>query len=599
MRRSPRTALLVGSIVAMTVLAPARTVMAAELLVDGFESGTLAQWNPTLNFTTQQSVVRAGSWAGRATATNDAAYASATLATPQADTYLRAFVHVVGHTGSTPLLRMRTATGSVLASLNLNANDELVFKNVVAGTTKNGAVTMPRGVFVELQLHVFVSGAAGMAEVWIDGARNAAMSGSQNFGTTPVGRVVLGRNDVPSSATMDVAYDDVVAATTFVGGDPGGDPPATPTGLTATSVTADAVGLAWNSVSGANGYTVYRDGAAIGTPGTTSFVDGTVDPETAYDYTVDAFNGNGHSPPSVPIQVTTPPAPSGGGIVVRAAGDIACDPADPDFNNNNGSSSRCRHKYTGQLLAGADHVLALGDTQYDCAGLTAFNQAYNPTWGQFKTITHPILSDEDYDTSGTGCGAGGPDGYFSYWGARAGPQPGGYYSFNLGSWHVVALNSECTRQGVGGCDEGSPQNNWLEQDLNASSAQCTIAMLHKPRFASKKNNSQVNAAMLPLWEDLYVDGVEMVLSGDSHFYERFNPQTPQGSANPNGIVQWIVGVGGKSHGGLASPRRANSAKGTGSTFGVLELTLRDGSYDWRFMVEGSSSFSDSGSASCH
>ena len=125
-------------------------------------------------------------------------------------------------------------------------------------------------------------------------------------------------------------------------------------------------------------------------------------------------------------------------------------------------------------------------------------------------------------------------------------------------------------------------------------------MLHKPRFASKANNKpQVNAAMLPLWEDLYAAGVEMVLSGDSHFSERFSPQTPSGASNPNGIVQWIVGVGGKSRGGLATTRRANSVKATSRTFGVLELTLNQGSYDWRFMVEGSFSFSDTGSASCH
>ena len=124
-------------------------------------------------------------------------------------------------------------------------------------------------------------------------------------------------------------------------------------------------------------------------------------------------------------------------------------------------------------------------------------------------------------------------------------------------------------------------------------------MLHKPRFASKANNSQTNAAMLPFWDDLYAAGVEMVLSGDSHFYERFAPQTPQATANANGVVQWIVGVGGKSRGGLATTRKANSVRATAQTFGVLELTLHDGSYDWEFLVEGSFAFSDTGSAACH
>ncbi len=598
MRRSPRITLFIGAVVALSVLAPARPVIAAELLSDNFESGTLQQWSTTQNFTAQQSIVATGAWAGRATTSGDSAHATATLATPQSDVYLRAFVRLVSHTGSTPLLRLRTASGKVIASLNANASNALVLKNVVTGATLNGGVTMPSGAFVELQLHVFVSGSSGMVEVWVGGVKNAPMSGTQNFGTTAVGRVVLGRNDV-AAASMDVVYDDVVVSTTFVGGGGGGTPPPTPTGLTATSTTADAVGLSWNASSGATGYTVYRDGSLLNTSGSASFVDGTVQPETEYSYTVDAFNGSGSSPQSSPpLLVTTPPASSGDGIVVRAAGDIACDPSDSNYNNGNGTASKCRQKWTAQLLGGADDVLALGDTQYNCGGLSAFNQAYHPTWGQHKAMTHPILSDEDYDTSGTGCGAAGADGYFAYWGVQAGPQPGGYYSFDVGSWHIVALNSECSDV-PGGCDEGSPQNNWLEQDLNASGAQCTIAMLHKPRFASKANNSQTNAAMLPFWDDLYAAGVEMVLSGDSHFYERFAPQTPQAAANANGVVQWIVGVGGKSRGGLATARKANSVKATAKTFGVLELTLHEGSYDWEFLVEGSFAFNDTGSAACH
>ena len=248
MRRSPRITLFIGAVVALSVLAPARPVIAAELLSDNFESGTLQQWSTTQNFTAQQSIVAAGAWAGRATTSGDSAHATATLATPQSDVYLRAFVRLVSHTGSTPLLRLRTASGKVIASLNANASNGLVLKNVVTGATLNGGVTMPSGAFVELQLHVFVSGSSGMAEVWVGGVKNAPMSGTQNFGTTDVGRVVLGRNDV-AAASMDVVYDDVVVSTTFVGGGGGGTPPLTPTGLTATSTTADAVGLSWNASS--------------------------------------------------------------------------------------------------------------------------------------------------------------------------------------------------------------------------------------------------------------------------------------------------------------------------------------------------------------
>jgi hypothetical protein len=512
---------------------------------------------------------------------------------------VRAFVDVVSHSGSTPLLRVRTATGKVVATLNVKANDQLTLKNTVTGATLTSNVTITPGTFRELQLHTFVSGGAGRVDVWVDGTQVSALSGTQNLGTTPIGRVVLGRQN-NGSKPMDIVFDDVVFSTTFIGGG-GGTPPLAPTGLIGSAPNSDQVNLSWNASAGATGYNVLRDGAFLGTSGSTSFSDTTVQPETTYSYAVEAFNGAGTSPASASVDVATPPASSGSGIEVIAAGDIACDPADPSYNGGNGTSSKCRQKWTAQLLAGADRVLALGDTQYDCGGLSAFNQSYDPTWGQFKDITHPILSDEDFDNSGTGCGAAGvADGYFAYWGSRAGPNPTGYYSFDAGGWHIIALNSECNDV-PGGCAEGSPQNDWLEQDLAASGAQCTIAMLHEPRFRSKKNGSQVGSDMKPFWDDLHAAGAEMVLSGDSHFYERFGPQTPNGAFDPNGVVQWVIGVGGKSRGGLAgaSARLPNSEAATSQMFGVLELTLKAGSYDWQFLKDGSKSFSDTGSASCH
>jgi hypothetical protein len=319
-------------------------------------------------------------------------------------------------------------------------------------------------------------------------------------------------------------------------------------------------------------------------------------PDTSYNYTVDACNAIGCSSQSPQLPVTTPPA-SGGDTVVMAAGDIACDPTDANFNNGNGTASKCRQKFTGQLLTGADHVLPLGDTQYECAGLTAYNQSYNLTgWGTNKSISHPILSDEDYDTVGTGCGAAGADGYFSYFGAQA---PADYYFVDdpATGWRFIALNSECSDV-PGGCGENSPQNNFLENALVPG--QCTIAMLHKPRFRSKSNGVHVTASMLPFWQDLTAEDGEILLGGDSHFYERFNPMDVNGNFNATGTVQFVVGVGGKSRGGLAgtSARHPQSAKGTAATFGVLKLTLHPGSYDWQFVVEGSNSFTDTGSAAC-
>ena len=607
-RRSPRAArpLIVALVMTIAIIAPTQTASAATLFSDGFESGTTAGWNTTA-FTAQQTITRTGLWAGRATASNGPAFASKTIS-GQTDVYLRAFVRVVSHSGTNQLLRMSSSTGSgSLVSVNLTSSNQLQVKNNVLATTRSTGITLAQGTFVDLQLHLHIGGANGAVELWVNGALAPGLAGAWDFGTTPIDSVVLGAQ-ASGSPAMDVVYDDVEAATTFIGGGPPPPAPATPTGFQATTVLHNRVDLTWNASSGATGYTVYRGGAFLATTANTSYADTTVQPQNTYQYSVDAFNAGGNSPQSAPpISVTTPAAPPGGGSVVRAAADIACDPADPNYNGGNGTSSQCRQKFTAQLLAGADHVLAIGDAQYNCGGLSAFNTSYDPTWGVYKGITSPILSDEDYDTSGTGCGAAGADGYFSYFNSRLVAQPGntaedpakGYYSFDIGAWHVVALNSECTRI-PGGCGENGAQNNWLEADLAASSAQCEIALLHAPLFTSKQPSGSVDNSVKPLVDDLYAGGVEMVLSGDKHFYERFRPQTPSGLRDDaNGIVQWIVGVGGKSRSGLSTFRRPNSATATAATFGVLELTLNSGSYAWDFIVEGNNGYSDTGTASCH
>ena len=598
-RRRRWKALLVSASVVTGVLLPMHPGAAAELLSDGFESGTLGQWTSSNNFSPQQAIRAAGAWAGRATGSSGSAHATKVLSVPQSDLYVRALVEVVSHAGSTPLLRVRTAGGKIVASLNVNASDKLVLKNVLTGGTRTSALGVTPGAFVDLQLHVLVNGAAGLGEAWANGVRVDDISGAQDFGTTGAGQVVLGRNDT-ASTSMDVVFDDAVISTTFVGGGGGGTAPPTPTGLSATAISATRVDLTWNVSSGATGYALYRDGGLLATPTSTSFSDTTVSPSTLYAYAVAATNGSGSSGASAPVQVSTPPDSGGGGAVVMAAGDIACDPSDGSFNGGNGTATACRQRWTAQLLNGADQVLAVGDTQYDCGGLSAFQQSYNLSWGLYKAITHPILSDEDYDTAGTGCGSAGPDGYFAYWGVQAGPQPGGYYSWDYAGWHFIALNSECSDV-PGGCGEGSPQNNWLEQDLAAHATGCTIAMLHKPRFRSKASGSQVTGAMKAFWDDLVPAGVEAILGGDSHFYERFKPQNAAGNYDPNGMVQWVVGVGGRNLHKLAAPsnRSPNSVTATDQTFGALKLTLHTGSYDWRFLPEGSSTFTDTGSASCH
>jgi hypothetical protein len=558
---------------------------------DGFESGDLSAWTKAVNFQAQQALVFSGAWAGRATTPGGTvAKAFKTLSSPQADIYLDARVHVVSVSGwTTVLLRLLTGSGTPLVSLDVRSSGKLQVRNHVSGTKVKSSTGIDLGSWHEAQLHASVNGSSSLIEVWLDGAKVDDLTLSPtNLGTTPVGRVQLGG----SSSAFDIAFDDVVVDTAFIGG--GGGPPPTPGNLRATGVTSTTVDLAWDPSSGAASYEVRRDGNLVGSPTTTSFHDSGLSPSTTYSYTVAGCNAAGCSAQSDPLQVTTA-APSAA-PVLAAAGDIACDPADPNFNGGNGTATLCRQKYTATLLAGADVVVPLGDDQYECGGLQAFRQSYDPTWGAYKPITRPVVGNHEYGTTGTDCGAAGADGYFSYFGGAA-HGPGGYYSFDVGAWHVVVLNSMCNQ--VGGCGEGSPQNDWLEQDLAASTAACTLAAFHHPRFMSRKDGDFVSDATLPFWEDLYAAGAEIVLNGHWHWYERFDPQDPMGTPDPKGIVEFIVGTGGKSLGTIGSVRAPNSAAGSSDSFGVLKLTLRDGGYDWEFVPEGTSSFSDSGSASCH
>ena len=591
---------------------PAPSAFAAQLFSDNFESGVLVPpWTATSNFTSQTQVVFAGARAGRATTTSAAAYAFTNLSPSQANVYFKTQIHVVSTNGTTPVLRLRqSGAGTNIVSLNVNKNGALVRKNhVTAGQDATSATKLATGGWHELQMHALINGTSSVFEVWLDGTRVNDISGTVSFGTNLIGRAQLASNQ--TSAGYDIAYDDVVIDTAFIGGG-GGTAPPPPTGVTATNVASNRVDLSWNASAGATSYTVLRTpGPNPGGSTTTTFADTTVQPSTQYSYTVVAVNSSGSSAPSSPpVVVTTPPGGGGGGTLVGAAGDIACDPADSDYNGGNGTASRCHMKATAQQLTGVDQILALGDQQYECGGLAAFNQSYAQSWGVagLKNKTHPILADEEYAaTGGTDCGAPGADGYFSYFASVLAAQPGntaedptkGYYSFEVGAWHVVALNSECSE--IGGCSQGSPQYNWLQADLAASSTQCTLAYWHTPRFASKKNGPQVNAATLDFWNLLQAEGAEIMLGGNSHFYERLAPRLPSGALNANGIRQFVVGTGGKSHGGLADPglRLPGSEAGQRTEFGVLKLTLNASSYSWDYDVEGSSSFTDTGTTGCH
>jgi 3',5'-cyclic AMP phosphodiesterase CpdA len=269
--------------------------------------------------------------------------------------------------------------------------------------------------------------------------------------------------------------------------------------------------------------------------------------------------------------------------VVVTAGDIAVCRTDGD-------------EATAKLVEGIDGatVLTLGDNAYPEGSAEDFEECYEPTWGQFKNRIKPVPGNHEYYTEGA-------RGYFEYFGEAAGDPEEGYYSYELRSWHVVALNSNCGEAQIR-CSPSSTQVRWLEEDLAANADEeggCTLAYMHHPRFSSGEEHGSYETVE-PMWEALYEAGAEMVLSGHEHNYERFAPQDPSGKADPQrGIRQFVVGTGGGASDYPILEPLANSEVQNDESYGVLKLTLRPKGYEWRFLSAEGGEFTDSGSARCH
>jgi hypothetical protein len=298
-------------------------------------------------------------------------------------------------------------------------------------------------------------------------------------------------------------------------------------------------------------------------------------------------------------------------MTIVGAGDIAeCSP------DNNAQA-------TAALLASIPGtVLALGDNAYPDGTRTQYANCYdnyrlsdgsifdaNRTawWGQYKDRTMPVVGNHEYHSSKVA------QPYFDYFSAQNGfklprapvpntpANPGltpgkGYYSYDLGSWHIVALNSNCNK--VGGCERTSTQGKWLQNNLaNTTNRQCTLAYFHHPLYST--GNNVTNPNVKPLWQILYNNGAEVILNGHAHRYERFAPLTPGGKIDQNnGIRQFVAGTGGAPGGSEVQQAPGVEVVKTG-TSGVLKLDLSAGSYSWEFVPIAGQTFTDSDEDSCH
>jgi hypothetical protein len=271
-------------------------------------------------------------------------------------------------------------------------------------------------------------------------------------------------------------------------------------------------------------------------------------------------------------------APSPGQTAVLiGAGDIA------DCKDLSGAEA------TAKLLdQNAGTVMAVGDLAYPDGTKENF-VCYDKTWGRAKARTRPAAGNHEFHSAG-----GTP--YFDYFGAAAGDPKTGYYSYELGAWHIIVLNSECLD--VGGCEAGSPQEKWLRADLTSHPVSCTLAYWHKPLFSSGGAHGN-DLTVKPLFQALYEANADVVINGHDHDYERFAPQDPEGSPDSKrGIREFVVGTGGKNHRPFGATK-PNSELRDATAFGILKLTLKPNSYDWEFIPEAGKIFTDSGSGMCH
>ncbi|MET7670107.1 CBM96 family carbohydrate-binding protein [Micromonospora luteifusca] len=348
------------------------------------------------------------------------------------------------------------------------------------------------------------------------------------------------------------------------------------------NTTWSETGTTWNNQPAIDGATLGTIGAVSGNSWYEVDVTAAVTGNGTYSFGASSASGDGayydtresgaDAPQLVVSTGTTTTPPESGDPVFVGAGDIA------DSGSGDSATATLLDSIPGT-------VFTTGDNVYDSGTASQFNSYYEPTWGRHKTRTRPSPGNHDYNTSGA-------TGYYNYFGTSAGPSGRGYYSFDLGNWHIVSLNSNISMSA------GSTQEQWLRADLAASSKPCTLAYWHHPLFTSSSNHAP-STSTRPLYQALYDYNADVVVWGHNHVYERFAPMNPAGGADASrGMRSFVAGMGGAGHYGFGTIQPNSEARNS-SAWGVLKFTLHSGSYDWRFVPVAGQTYNDSGTGNCH
>ena len=281
-------------------------------------------------------------------------------------------------------------------------------------------------------------------------------------------------------------------------------------------------------------------------------------------------------------------------VHLAAVGDIA------DCRTEKGAAARA----TGDLLRTrfpGVTVLALGDLVYENGTSAEFANCYHRVWRELRERTRPAPGNHDYGIY-IPVRRNTADPYFRYFGTRAGPPGKGFYSFDLGAWHIVSLNSMAG--GVAAAPSTQEQTEWLETDLAETRQPCLLAYWHHPLFSSGHHgydSADPGRRTDALWQGLARHGTDVIVNGHDHHYERFAPQTPDGRADRAGIREFVVGTGGARIRPVqrAQPNSEAILDDPGD-HGVLLLTLHPGSYEWQWIrTDGSIGDRSEEPQACH